>query len=593
MAPELLNRQSKSLNQRPSVEEVTAYNLTVILNSSYDVRMYGINQFILSRPLPLFAAHQDGGFFDAYKFTSKEPIGHGTYSICMKCMDLSTHKTYAVKILKSSINAKTEIETLKMCGGHTNIIEFVEVIKDDKYTYIVTELLEGPELFAYVQKNPLSETEARHLFKEILAAVQFMHSRRIVHRDLKLENILFTHENSSTLKLIDFGFAACIGNRLMDTPCYTLEYAAPEILSNKKYSEACDLWSLGVILYTLLCGHMPFQRRNESQDDHEIRERIKRGAIDTDSSAWQSLNKSAKDLIRKLLTVCPNKRMKLKDINDSNWFDAPVNSHSSATEIIEQACIEVHTPKTLITVPVVATALEKSHSTSTTSINSLSESGATSELGLSKSSSGIGIASDQFNRSISIDSTASTIRNELIPDQDHFDDTKEILVTTMSSVGSDLNDMQFEAIEAAEMEHLMDAQNISDSESEMCVNTDGEYNDLCGYERHAASVLRHVQHAMDLEKVLLYADEDIIMPCPGRTIEMEPEIITVTSPPKSKRNRRDVIARKRNYSNSSDEKWFDEPDHKVTKVVQHDDNDCTVYTPKRFTRSSMRRPMIH
>lgn len=513
-------------------------------------------------------------------------------------MDLSTHKTYAVKILKSSINAKTEIEALKMCSGHTNIVEFVEVIKDDKYTYIVTELLEGPELFAYVQKNPLSETEARNLFREILAAVQCMHSKRIVHRDLKLENILFTHENSSTLKLIDFGFAACIGNRLMDTPCYTLEYAAPEILSNKKYSEACDLWSLGVILYTLLCGHMPFQRRNESQDDHEIRERIKRGAIDTDSSAWQSLNKSAKDLIRKLLTVCPNKRMKLKDINDSNWFDAPVNSHSSATEIIEsaierQACIEVPAPNTLITVPVVATNLDKSHSTSITSINSLSESGATSELGLSKSSSGIGIASDQFNRSISIDSTASTIRNELIPEQDHSDNTPEILVTTISTVDPDLNGMHFEATEANALEHLMDTQSISDSESEMCVNTDGEYNDLCGYERHAASILRHVQRAMDLEKVLLYPDEDILSPCPGRTSEVEPEKLTVTSPSKSKRNRRDAIARKRNYSNSSDERWFDEPENKVTKVVQIDDNDCTVYTPKRFTRSSMRRQMIH
>lgn len=596
VAPELLNRHSKSLNQRPTVEEVTAYNLTVIsICPMMNDRMELINLFSL--PLTMFGPPQDGGFFDAYKFTSKEPIGHGTYSICMKCMDLSTHKTYAVKILKSSINAKTEIETLRTCSGHTNIIEFVEVIKDDKYTYIVTELLEGPELFAYVQKNPLSEIEARNLFKEILAAVQFMHSKRIVHRDLKLENIMFTHENSATLKLIDFGFAACIGNRLMDTPCYTLEYAAPEILSNKKYSEACDLWSLGVILYTLLCGHMPFQRRNESQDDHEIRERIKRGAIDTDSSAWQSLNKSAKDLVRKLLTVCPNKRMKLKDINDSNWFDAPVNSHSSATEIIEsaieQVCIEVHTPKTLITVPVVATTLEKSHSTSSTSINSLSESGATSELGLSKSSSGIGIASDQFNRSISIDSTASTIRNELIPDQDHFDDTKEILVTTISSVDSDLNGMRFEAIEAAEMERLMDTHNISDSESEMCVNTDGEYNDLCGYERHAASVLRHVQHAMDLEKVLLYPDEDMLLPCPGRTIELEAEHENVTSPSKSKRNRRDAIARKRNYSNSSDEKWFDEPINKLTKVVQIDDNDCTVYTPKRFTRSSMRRQMIH
>lgn len=549
---------------------------------------------------------QDGRFFDAYDFTSEEPIGHGTYSICMKCKLIKTHKTYAVKILKTIHNAKTEIEALEMCRGHSNIVELIEVIRDDEYTYIVTELLEGPELFAYVQKNPLSETEARHIFKEIVKAVQFMHSKRIVHRDLKLENILFTHENSSTLKLIDFGFATRISKRL-DTTCYTLEYAAPEILSNKKYNEACDLWSLGVILYALLCGHTPFQRRNESHDDHDIRERIKRGAFDTDSSAWQSLNKSAKDLIRSLLTVCPSKRMKLSNILDSGWFDAPVNSHSSATEIIEPVAIDrqtftdEHMPTTLVststdtiviattTTTTVAPCVEpppKSHSTSSTSINSLSESGATSELGLSKSSSGIGLMSDNFNRSISIDSTASTVRNDLIPDQENLDDSKEILVSTVASY---LSDLRYDPIDSTEMEHPMDAEIptevISDSDSDLCISANGEFQELSGFERGSESILRHVQHAMDLEKVLLYADADILMPCPGRAIKSEYELWP------TKRYRHDSTQTRR-YSNSSDERWFDEPEIKVAKVEERmcDDSDSTTARkPKRLTRSSKRR----
>lgn len=502
---------------------------------------------------------------------------------------------YAVKILKSSFDTESEIKALRQCRKHPNIVEYIDDVKDDEYTYIVTELLEGPELFAYVQKNPLSETEARTPFSEILKAVEFMHSKNIVHRDLKLENIMFQQANTPPLKLIDFGFAACMNKPFKKTQCYTLEYAAPEILLNKKYNEACDLWSLGVILYTLLCGHTPFQRRNESRNESEMRDRIKRSAIDTDSSEWQSLNKSAKDLIRSLLTVCPSKRMKLQNIRDSGWFEAPINSHSSATEIIESATerqtfIDDGMPTILITTT--TAPLGKSHSTSTTSINSLGESGATSELGLSKSSSGIGIASDQFNRSISIDSNASTIRNDMIPDHDNdLDDTKEILVTTMATY---LNDMQYEPIEVTESAHIepIDTQIISDSENELCVNTDGEYQDLWGYECHSASTLRNVQHNIDLSKVLSYNDEEISLPWPGHTIEIEPENVILTSATKLKRSRRDAD-NKRKYSNSSDERWFDEPEQKVTKMEQIDDSECILptSTPKsnRVTRTSLRR----
>lgn len=484
-----------------------------------------------------------------------------------------------------------EIEVLETCRGEPNIVELIEVIKDDEYTYIVTELLEGPELFEYVQKNRLSENEARKLFEEILKAVEFMHKEQIVHRDLKLENIMFAHGTSSTLKLIDFGFATRISNRLMDTPCYTLEYAAPEILSNKKYSKACDLWSLGVILYTLLCGHTPFQRRNEPQDEHEIRERIKRGLIVKSTSEWQKLNKSAKDLILNLLSHSPDKRMKLQNIRDSTWFEAPVNSHSSATEIIEPATdrqifTDEHMPTTLVTtctavVAATDTPLGKSHSTSTTSINSLSESGAISEPGLSKSSSGIGIASDQFNRSISIDSSASTIRNEQIPHEDDLDETKEILVSTESFYSH-----------YAPIEDAIETEVISDSDNELCVNEDGEYQDCYGFKPSTLSTIRHHLHTIDLDTLLMYSDEELEMPRPGRAILVQAEGEKLTSPLKPKRNRRDGAARKRKYSNSSDERWFDEPANKITNVMKCEDSECTLFKPKRFTRSSMRRQEI-
>lgn len=243
----------------------------------------------------------------------------------MKCVSNDTNEEYGVKILRSSQNVDAEIETLKLCKGHPNIVSIVEVIKDDSFTYIVTEWLAGKELFKYAQEQQLDECEVRGIFKGILHAISDMHSKKIAHRDLKLENIKFTGENpkQSNVKILDFGFACKCDehNAEMDAICYTLEYAAPEILSKKKYTECCDLWSLGVILYTLLCGHTPFTRQ-ENDSPSSITRRIKRGSIDYETERWKSLSGKAKDLIRRLLTVSPDKRIKLSQIIVHEWLNS-------------------------------------------------------------------------------------------------------------------------------------------------------------------------------------------------------------------------------------------------------------------------------
>lgn len=238
----------------------------------------------------------------------------------MKCINNNTDKEYAVKILRKNQNVTAEIDALKLCRGHSNIVNIVEVIEDDEYIYIITEWLAGKELFKYAQEQPLNECEVRGIFKEILRAVTHMHLHNIAHRDLKLENIKFTNENTSksNIKILDFGFACKIkdDDNEMEGACYTLDYAAPEILSNKKYTESCDLWSLGVILYVLLCGSMPFRRHIEMDEKNQnstekITSRIKRGDIDLKNERWISLSDSVKDLIRRLLTTSPEKRIKL------------------------------------------------------------------------------------------------------------------------------------------------------------------------------------------------------------------------------------------------------------------------------------------
>lgn len=239
----------------------------------------------------------------------------------MKCIDNNSAKEYAVKIVRSNQNVDTEIEALSLCRGHSNVVSIVEGIKDDAFTYIVTEWLAGKELFKYAQERALNESEVREIFLKILQAVKHLHSHNIVHRDLKLENIKFTNDENtrkSNIKILDFGFASKIhnDNNGLTGAYYTLDYAAPEILLNKKYTESCDLWSLGVILYTLLCGSMPFRRQSDLDNDdsvnnsEKITKRIMNGNIDSKNKRWSLLSESVKDLIRRLLTVAPEKRIK-------------------------------------------------------------------------------------------------------------------------------------------------------------------------------------------------------------------------------------------------------------------------------------------
>lgn len=306
-----------NLDPKPSLEEVTEYNLQVNLPNTTQPKW----KVLLISLFAFLSSSQNGSFFKKYTFGCEKPIGDGSFSICMKCVDNNTQKEYAVKILRSNQNVDAEIEALNLCKGHPNIVNIEEVIKDDMFIYIVTEWLAGKELFTYAQEQQsLTESEVRGIFKEIIHAVSHMHSHKIAHRDLKLENIKFTTDNTSksNIKILDFGFACKMNHddaNGMTGACYTLDYAAPEILANKKYTESCDLWSLGVILFALLTGEMPFRRQSDC--DHatvnsceKITNRIKRGKFNCTSQRWTVLSEHAKHLIRRLLVTAPDKRIK-------------------------------------------------------------------------------------------------------------------------------------------------------------------------------------------------------------------------------------------------------------------------------------------
>ena len=150
---------------------------------------------------------------------------------------------------------------------HPHIVELREVFDTKKTFYMVMEFMSGGELFErIVSKSKYSEREASDVTKKIASALKFCHDKNVVHRDLKPENLLYTdHTEAADIKIADFGFAKLIAaDKVMATACGTPGYVAPEVLNNEPYTSKVDTWSLGVIIYILLCGFPPFYDENNA-----------------------------------------------------------------------------------------------------------------------------------------------------------------------------------------------------------------------------------------------------------------------------------------------------------------------------------------
>jgi len=255
-------------------------------------------------------------------------IGHGHYGIVRRCMDRTTNEWYAVKsIRKAKVKKievlKREISILKEVT-HPHIIELVDVFEDAKYLHLVTELCTGGELFdAIIAKSQsieghYSEHDAASIINDILDAIAYCHSKGIVHRDLKPENFLFlTKSEDAPIKIIDFGLSRHkdTDDTMMKTKVGTPYYVAPEVL-RQEYTEACDVWSIGVITYILLCGYPPFYGDN----DVEIFNSVRTGQFDFPSPEWDEISNSAKQFVTLLLQVDPEKRPAAFQSMDHPWI---------------------------------------------------------------------------------------------------------------------------------------------------------------------------------------------------------------------------------------------------------------------------------
>ncbi|WVN89881.1 uncharacterized protein L203_105111 [Cryptococcus depauperatus CBS 7841] len=247
-------------------------------------------------------------------YTLGRVIGEGAYgSVHLATHRLTGTRTAIKKIPKSFTPQLTREIHHHRRLHHPHIVHLYEIIATELHIWLVTELCSGGELFDYlVERGRMLEGEARRLFGELAVAVGWMHRQGVVHRDLKLENVLLDGELK--IKLGDLGFVReWQRGRLMDTYCGTTGYASPEMLSCRKYlGVETDIWSLGIILYILLCGGLPF----DDDDERVMKELIQKGKYQEPD--W--LSEEAKDLIRGMLMHDPAQRLSIENILTHPWF---------------------------------------------------------------------------------------------------------------------------------------------------------------------------------------------------------------------------------------------------------------------------------
>lgn len=272
--------------------------------------------------------HRVGRLYEFYEIG--ETLGEGSFGSVRKGIQISTNQEVAIKtIIKSYVqrtddtNAILEVEILRNLD-HPNILKIKEVIEDMRNYHIITELCTGGELFSKISlQKSLSESTVSLYMNQILSALSFCHDKGVLHRDIKPENMLFQFpDENSPIKIIDFGVSDlnCNQKTLKFEQLTSIFYKAPEQFSNYCCDKS-DVWSVGVIIYLMLSGYLPFQGKNEKKMEFSI----KNSVLSFDSPEWENISEFAKDLLTKILEKDPEKRLSAKDALLHPWIQ---NGHS-------------------------------------------------------------------------------------------------------------------------------------------------------------------------------------------------------------------------------------------------------------------------
>ncbi|XP_019638302.1 PREDICTED: SNF-related serine/threonine-protein kinase-like [Branchiostoma belcheri] len=251
----------------------------------------------------------------------QETLGRGHFAVVKLARHVFTGEKVAVKVIdKTKIDEVSrahlfqEVRCMKLVQ-HPNVVRLYEVIDTQTKLYLILELGDGGDMYDYIMKhdNGLDEEQAKLYFSQILSAISYCHRRHVVHRDLKPENVVF-FQKQGLVKVTDFGFSNCFRpGEMLDTSCGSLAYSAPEILLGDAYdAPAVDVWSLGVILYMLVCGEAPFNEANDSETLTMI--------MDCKYTVRAHVSEECKNLIARMLIRDPARRATLEQIENHPWL---------------------------------------------------------------------------------------------------------------------------------------------------------------------------------------------------------------------------------------------------------------------------------
>ncbi|EWC43664.1 hypothetical protein DRE_01551 [Drechslerella stenobrocha 248] len=296
-----------------------------------------------------------------------EKMGDGAFSNVYRAKDLSGELgEVAIKVVRKyelsssqRANILKEVQIMRQLN-HPNIVKLISFSESKSYYYIILELCQGGELFhQIVRLTYFSEDLSRHVITQVADALRYLHEEKgVVHRDIKPENLLFdpidfmpaknpkprnpNDEDKEDegqfvfgvggggigrIKIADFGLSKVVWDSVTQTPCGTVGYTAPEIVKDERYSKSVDMWALGCVLYTLLCGFPPFYDESISV----LTEKVARGQYTFLSPWWDEISKPAQDLVSHLLTVDPEKRYTIEQFMAHPWInDTDEETHPAA-----------------------------------------------------------------------------------------------------------------------------------------------------------------------------------------------------------------------------------------------------------------------
>ena len=303
----------------------------------------------------LVQEHNEGVRIDdvyAIEWDDNKALGSGATSTVRMCTHKVSGEVYALKTIELNRlttdmrkSLLTEVEIMKQLD-HPNIIKLLETYVDFHRLYIIMECCTGGELFDKLYEQPnnrFTEAECVNMGIKMVSSLKYLHDNNIFHRDLKLENFIFTRKDGGgEIKMIDFGMSLnYLEGQNFNSTCGTCYYMAPEVIDKSvPYTEACDMWSMGVIMYMLLSGIVPFGGRT----DEEIQAKALVGKYSFLQKKWTGISEKAKSFVSDLLVKDPTKRMTATDALKHAFLHNNTDSSIKHTdsEVLEKAEQEIH-----------------------------------------------------------------------------------------------------------------------------------------------------------------------------------------------------------------------------------------------------------